>query len=139
LCMTGDTPPWADEIEAFVSAEGPVPFAKLAGRVNVSRSALRTFLDEHPYLCPDGDGRWVSGLRVADGLVLRHELDTAELEAGVLSADDDLALWARFAQDGLRLAGGGEVRGETFFDMPAGFGNGLPPGRGGIGQVLTGP
>src|SRR5690606_41897220 len=124
--MTGDTPLWADEIEAFVSAEGPVPFAKLAGRVNVSSSALRTFLDEHPYLWPHGDGRWVSGLRVADGLVLRRELDTAELEAGGLSADVDVALWARFAQVGRRLAGGGEASGETCAAIPAVCGNERP-------------
>ncbi|MDA0633287.1 SEC-C metal-binding domain-containing protein [Nonomuraea sp. MCN248] len=137
--MTGDSPHWADEITAFVTAEGPVPFEKLAERANVSRSVLRTFLDEHPYLCPDSGGDWVSGLRLADGVAFLHELSAAEVAAGVLAADDDLALWARFAQDGLPLAGGGQVGATTFLDLPAGFGNGLPPGRGGIGQVLTGP
>lgn len=43
----------------------------------------------------------MSGLRLADGVAFAHELSAAEVERGMLSGDDDLALWAVFAIEGL--------------------------------------
>ncbi len=84
----------------------------LARLVNVAPVVLRRHLDEHPYLVPTPEGEWVSGLRLADGVAFTHELSAAEVASGMLSADDDLALWAQFAVGGLPLAGGGEVTGD---------------------------
>jgi hypothetical protein len=81
----------------------------------------------------------VSGLRVADGVAFTHELSAVEVASGMLSADDDLALWAQFAVGGLPLAGGGEVRATTVLDLPPGISDDLPAGQGMIGQLLTGP
>jgi hypothetical protein len=68
-----------------------------------------------------------------------HELSAIEVASGMLSADDDLALWAQFAVAGVPLAGGGEVGATTVLDLPPGIGDDLPAGQGMIGQLLTGP
>ena len=77
--------------------------------------------------------------RAADGVAFTHELSAVEVASGMLSADDDLALWAQFAIAGLPLAGGGEVGATTVLDLPPGIGDDLPAGQGMIGQLLTGP
>ena len=43
----------------------------------------------------------MSGLRLADGVTFTHELSAIEAASGMLSGDDDLALWAVFAVGGL--------------------------------------
>jgi hypothetical protein len=55
-------------------------------------------------------GGWVSLLALADGAVLSHLLSAEERKAGLLAADGDLDLWARLADEGLPLAGGGMLR-----------------------------
>src|SRR5258708_20861804 len=133
------TPARSDEIVALLAARGPLSLEVLARLVNVAPVALRRHLDEHPCLVPTPEEEWVSGLRVADGVAFTHELTAIEVTSGVLSADDDLAVWGQFAIGGLPLAGGGEVRATTVLDLPPGIGNDLPAGQGMIGQGLTGP
>jgi hypothetical protein len=104
----------------------------------VAPVVLGRYLAEHPYLVPTPDREWVSGLRLADGAAFTHELTAAEVASGMLSADDDLALWAQFAIGGLPLAGGGEVRATTILDLPPGIGDDLPAGQGMLGQLPAG-
>jgi hypothetical protein len=107
--------------------------------LTVAPVVLGRYLAEHPYLVPTPDREWVSGLRLADGAAFTHELTAAEVASGMLSADDDLALWAQFAIGGLPLAGGGEVRATTILDLPPGIGDDLPAGQGMLGQLPAGP
>jgi hypothetical protein len=137
--MDGDLPARSDEITALLVARGPLSVEALARLVNVAPAVLRRHLDEHPRLVPTPEGEWASGLRVADGVAFTHELSAVEVASGVLSGDDDLALWAQFAVGGLPLAGGGEVKATTVLDLPPGIGDDLPAGQGMIGQLLTGP
>ncbi|SRR6266566_591134 len=136
--MVGNISTRSDEITALLMARGPLPVEALARLVDVAPAVLRRHLDEHPHLVPTPEGEWVSGLRVADGVAFTHELSAAEVASGMLSGDDDLALWAQFAVGGLPLAGGGEVRATTVLDLPPGIGGDLPAGQGMIGQLLTG-
>jgi len=129
----------SNEIVALLAARGPLSLEALARLGNVAPAVLRKQLAEHPYLVPTPDGEWVSGLRLADGIAFAHELSAIEVASGMLSADDDLALWAQFAIGGLPLTDGGEVRATTILDLPAGTGDDLPAGQGMIGQLLTGP
>jgi len=137
--MVGNLFARSDEITALLAARGPLSLEMLARVVNVAPVVLGRYLAEHPYLLPTPDGEWVSGLQLADGVAFTHELSAAEMASGMLSADDDLALWAQFAIGGLPLAGGGEVRATTILDLPPGTGDDLPAGQGMIGQLLTGP
>jgi hypothetical protein len=136
--MAGNISSRSDEIAALLAARGPLSLEVLARLVNVAPVALGRYLDEHPYLVPTPEGEWVSGLRLADGVAFTHELSAIEVASGMLSADDDLALWAQFAVGGRPLAGGGEVKATTVLDLPSGIGD-LPAGQGMIGQLLTGP
>ncbi len=137
--MVGNLSPRSDEITALLAARGPLSLEVLARLVNVAPVMLRRHLDEHPYLLPTPEREWVSGLRLADGVAFTHELSTIEVTSGMLSADDDLALWAQFAVGGLPFAGGGEVRATTVLDLPPGIGGDLAAGQGMIEQLLTGP
>ena len=137
--MVGSLSTRSDEITALLAARGPLSLEVLARLVNVAPVVLGRYLAEHPYLLPTPDGEWVSGLRLADGVAFTHELTAAEVASGMLSADDDLALWAQFAIGGLPLAGGGEVRATTVLDLPPGIGDDLPAGQAMLGQLLTGP
>jgi|CZKT01.1.fsa_nt_gi hypothetical protein len=137
--MIGNVSTRSDEITALLAARGPLGLDVLARLVNVTPAMLRRHLEEHPYLVRTPESEWASGLRLADGVAFTHELSTVEMTSGMLSADDDLALWAQFAVGGLPLAGGGEVRATTILDLPPGIGGGLPAGQGMIGQLLTGP
>ncbi len=92
-----------------------------------------------PFLARTPGEERASGLRTADGVAFTHELSAVEAASGMLSADDDLALWAQFAVGGLPLAGGGEVGATAVLDLPPGIGGDLPAGQGMIGQLLTGP
>jgi hypothetical protein len=91
----------SDEITALLAAGGPLSLEVLARLVSVAPVMLGRYLAEHPYLLPALDGEWVSGLRLADGVAFTHELAAAGVVSGMLSADDDLALWAQFAIGGL--------------------------------------
>jgi len=68
---------------------------------------------------------------VADGAVFTHYVTAEELDLGVLAADGDFDLWGRLADEGLPLAGGGEVH-ATYAGGP----RPLPPG---VAVGLTGP
>lgn len=100
--MVGSLSTRSDEIIALLAARGPLSLEVLARLVNVAPVVLGRYLAEHPYLLPTPDGEWVSGLRLADGVAFTHELTAAEVASGMLSADDDLALWAQFAIGGCR-------------------------------------
>jgi hypothetical protein len=137
--MVGKLATRSDEIIALLTVRGPLSLDALSRLVGVSPFVLRRFLEEDPVAVATPDGEWVSGLRLADGVAFTHELSATEVASGMLSADDDLALWAQFAVGALPLAGGGEVRPTTVLDLPPGVGDDRPAGQGMIGQLLTGP
>lgn len=80
-----------------------------------------------------GDGVWAYLPKLADDLVLTHEVTEEELELEVLDSSD-VVLWAQLADEGLPLAAGGEVRtrwvGGPGHEVPTGAVSGLhgPPG-----------
>jgi hypothetical protein len=137
--MAGELSTRSDEIVAVLAVRGPLSLDELAVLADVPPRVLGRYLEENPQLVMALDGKWVSGLRLADGVAFTHDLSAVEVAWEILSADDDLALWGQFATGGLPLAGGGEVRATTVLDLPPGSGNDLPAGQGMIGQVLTGP
>ena len=139
--MDDDPAALADEARTLLAVKGPLAFGELAAELGAWRAGLRKVLDAHPQLLESPDGKWVSGLRLADGVVLTHELSEAEASSGMLSADDDLVLWAVFAAapGGLPLAGGGVAGTTTFLDLPPGEGEDLIPGQGFVAQYMTGP
>lgn len=139
--MDDDLAALADKARDLLSAKGPLTLGELATELGALRAGLRRALDEHPQLLESPDGSWVSGLRLADGVVFTHELSEAEASSGMLSADDDLVLWAVFAAapGGLPLAGGGVAGTTTFLDLPPGEDDDLIPGQGFVAQYITGP
>lgn len=93
-------------------------------------------------------------MSLAEGVVLTHELTKAEAVWGMLSADDDLAPWARLTLgDQLLPEGGiagilpvekdGKVIGvlqvSSYYDLPPGYCDDDPIGQGMVGQFLIGP
>jgi hypothetical protein len=139
--MDDDPAALGDKARDLLMAKGPLTLGELATELGASRAGLRRALDAHPQLLESTDGSWVSGLRLADGVVLTHELSEPEASSGMLSADDDLVLWAVFAAapGGLPLAGGGMAGTTTFLDLPPGEDDDLIPGQGFVAQYITGP
>jgi len=131
-------PGWATDVLATLADGHPVSLHQFVERTGARRGDLLTFLQRRAHLLKAGTG-WVDGLRLADGVALVHELSATEREADTLVADDDLALWAVLASDGLPLAGGGTIRARPFPELPAAMRSGLPAGCGMIGQGLVGP
>lgn len=122
----------------MLAAGRPIPVDQLVERTRVRRHELLTFLQRHPHLMETTLG-WVDALQLADGVAFVHELNAAERDADVLAGDDDLALLAVLAQEGLPLAGGGEVRALPLPEQPSGVRTNVPAGCGLIGQGLVGP
>ena len=116
---TGETdhrqaPAWAAELMRHLGQGGPLTAGALTERLQAHHPGLTTEQVERE-LRARGEvhetaGGWVSLPALADGAVLSHLLSTEERRAGVLSADGDLDLWARLADEGLPLAGGGVLR-----------------------------
>lgn len=129
---------WGADAVSILANGRACSVEQLARRTGARRGELLTFLEEHPHLLETSTG-WVNVLQLADGVAFTHELSAVEQETQVLSADDDLALWAVAAQTGLPLAEGGEVRALPLPELPAGVPITLPPGEGLIGQALVGP
>ena len=107
-------PAWAVGLLRQLGQSGPLTAAELAERLQAHHPGLTAEQVERE-LRARGDahetaGGWVSLLALADGAVLSHLLGAEERKAGVLAADGDLDLWARLADEGLPLAGGGMVR-----------------------------
>ena len=107
-------PAWAVGLLRHLGQSGPLTAGALAERLQAHHAGLtaeqverelRARCDVH-----ETAGGWVSLLALADGAVLSHLLGAEERKAGVLAADGDLDLWARLADEGLPLAGGGMVR-----------------------------
>lgn len=128
--MDDDPAALGDEARDLLTVKGPLAFGELATELGAWPAGLRRALDAHPQLLESPGGDWVSGLRLADGVVLTHELSEAEASSGMLSGDDDLALWAVFASapGGVRLAAGGVAGTTTLLDLPPGEGDDLIPG-----------
>lgn len=141
--MDDDPAALGDKARDLLTVKGALAFGELAAELDARPAGLRKALDAHPQLFESPDGEWVSGLRLADGVVLTHELSEFEASSGMLSSDDDLALWAVFASapGGLPLAVGGTAGTTTFLDLPPATGEGadLTPGQGLIAQYITGP
>ena len=81
---------------------------------------------------------WVSLLALADGAVLSHLLSAEERKAGLLAADGDLDLWARLADEGLPLAGGGMLRTRWALspqELPRGSSSAMAGPEGGLEEV----
>ena len=107
-------PAWAAGLLRQLGQSGPLTAAELTERLQAHHPGLTAEQVERE-LRARGDahetaGGWVSLLALADGAVLSHLLGAEERKAGVLAADGDLDLWARLADEGLPLAGGGMVR-----------------------------
>lgn len=131
------TPPWAAELWGGLSAT-PTPVVSLVadlrarGHADVTVEQVETELQcgGEAIVRPEGV---IGLLAAADGVVLTHVVDPVELDLGVLTADGDLDLWARLADEGLPLAGGGEVHTRWAISgspLPRSTGYGLvgPPG-----------
>ena len=119
-------PAWAAGLLRQLGRSGPLTAAELTERLQAHHPGLTAEQVERE-LRARGDahetaGGWVSLLTLADGAVLSHLLGAEERKAGVLAADGDLDLWARLADEGLPLAGGGMVRTRWAFgaqELPA--------------------
>ena len=131
-------PGWADGIVSMLADGRVVPVDQLVERAGVRRGEVLTFLQQRPRLLETGSG-WVDAFRLADGVEFTHVLSAVERETGVLAADDDLALWAVLAQEGLPLAAGGQVWAHPLPELPSRIRSHLPSGSGLIGQGLVGP
>src|SRR5687767_10363983 len=94
-----EEPAFAAPALAVLRRRGPLGLAELCA-VLETRGDVVEFDDE----C------WGHVPSLADGLVLTHEVSAEELDRGVLTADGDLDLWARLADEGMPFAGGGELR-----------------------------
>jgi SEC-C motif len=128
-------PAWAPGLLHQLGQAGPLTAAELTERLHGQHPGVTAEQVERE-LRARGDthetaGGWVSLLAVADGSVLTHVLSAEERQAGVLAADGDLGLWARLADEGLELAGGGMVRTRWAFG-----GQELPEGA---STALAGP
>jgi hypothetical protein len=109
-----EAPAWAAELLRHLRQAGPLTVVALTERLQADypdliaeqvERELRARCDVH-----ETAGGWVSLLALADGAVLSHLLSAEERQAGMLVADGDLDLWARLADEGLPLVGGGMVR-----------------------------
>ncbi|HZC98773.1 MAG TPA: hypothetical protein VFA46_00800, partial [Actinomycetes bacterium] len=107
-------PTWAAELLRHLGKAGPLTAVALTEGLGANHPdltaeqverELRARCDVH-----ETAGGWVSLLALAEGAVLSHVLSAEERQAGVLAADGDLDLWARLADEGLPLMGGGMVR-----------------------------
>src|SRR5262245_13509643 len=109
-----EAPGWAAELLRHLRQAGPRAAVALTERLRAHQPDLTTEQVERELRArcdvhETTDG-WVSLLALADGAVLSHLLSAEERQAGVLAADGDLDLWARLADEGLPLMGGGMVR-----------------------------
>ncbi len=99
---------WADDLRKQIGSV-PTPLEDLVRRMRENHPAVTpSEIEEALELWPgghDSDHGWVNVFALADGAVLTHMLTDQELDSGRLLGDDDLALWARLALDGLPLAG----------------------------------
>ncbi|MGI8536821.1 MAG: SEC-C metal-binding domain-containing protein, partial [Mycobacteriales bacterium] len=134
--MSSDLPPPPDE-PAFLpellrelATSGPLTVDALSERLAVDEPQLERELGLRVDVVETLDG-WRSVWPLVDGAVLTHLVDAQELELGMLTADGDLDLWARLADEGLPLAGGGEVR-TRWHDQPGAVPDGAT-------TALTGP
>lgn len=88
-----------------------------------------------------GDGVWAYLPRLADDLVLTHQVTEDELELEVLDSSD-IELWTQLADEGLPFAGGGEVRtrwiGGPGHEVPPGSVSGLHGPPGWLGDLAPG-
>jgi len=107
-------PAWAVDLLRQLGQEGPLTAGTLAERLQADHPGLTAEQVERELRARcevhETAGGWVSLLALADGSVLTRLLSAEERKAGVLAADGDLDLWARLADEGLPLAGGGMLR-----------------------------
>lgn len=93
----------------LLAAAGPITAAVLARELSVGEPEVERELQARPDVVETVVG-WRSVWPLVEGAVLTHLVEEQELELDVLTADGDLDLWARLADEGLPLTGGGEVR-----------------------------
>ena len=107
-------PAWAADLLRHLGQGGPLTAGALTERLQAHHPGLTAEQVERELRARcevhETAGGWVSLLALADGAVLSHLLVAEEREAGLLAADGDLDLWARLADEGLPLAGGGVLR-----------------------------
>jgi hypothetical protein len=107
-------PAWAADLPRHLGQGGPLTAGALTERLQAHHPGLTAEQVERELLARcdvhETAGGWVSLLALADGAVLSHLLGAEERRAGVLATDGDLDMWARLADEGLPLAGGGTLR-----------------------------
>ena len=107
-------PAWAADLLRHLGRGGPLTAGALTERLQAHHPGLTAGQVERELRARcevhETAAGWVSLLALADGAVLSHLLGAEERKAGVLAADGDLDLWARLADEGLPLAGGGMLR-----------------------------
>jgi hypothetical protein len=126
-----EEPAFAAPALAVLRRRGPLGLAELCDVLArespaVDEEALRAELETRGDVVEFDDECWGHVPSLADGLVLTHEVSAEELDRGVLTADGDLDLWARLADEGMPFAGGGELRAVySCHGLPRGAASGL--------------
>jgi hypothetical protein len=125
-------PAWATDLLRHLGQGGPLTAGALTERLQAHHPGLTAEQVERELRARceahETAAGWVSLLALADGAVLSHLLGAEERKAGVLAADGDLDLWARLADEGLPLAGGGMLRTRWALgphELPRGFSSAL--------------
>lgn len=107
--------PQAQQALDLLVEAGPMPLEDLRRAlarqsVFTDQQTLMTTLDRRAAAFELADQAWCHLPTLLDGLVLTHELTPPEADAGALVVDGDLDVWTWLADDGIELAGGGELR-----------------------------
>lgn len=118
-------PPYLARLHAVLAERGPLPTAALVAELDVAEPDLVRELRARGDVV-DTEAGWLSLPALAEGSVFTRLVTADELDRGVLLGDGDLDLWARLADEGWPLAGGGQVRTRYTSDfLPAGASSGL--------------
>jgi hypothetical protein len=111
-----DPPSWFQGVLDLLEEAGPLTSAQLAERVGGKEHAVDRALLASSRVHAAEDG-WYHLQVLAQGAVFTHIATEAELDAGVLLAEDDLALWGHLASDGMPRCSGSHIVGQIRTDF----------------------
>jgi hypothetical protein len=111
-----DPPSWFQGVLDLLEEEGPLTSAQLAERLGRKEQAVDRALLASSQVHAAEDG-WYHLRVLAQGAVFTHIVTVAELDAGVLLAEDDLALWGQLASDGIPRCSGRRIVGQVRTDF----------------------